>query len=276
MERNTHHYYHIRRDIKSPTGTTVNFSVQAHRFNNVRSFKLKRISIPYSFYPINSNNNSITIFKTGDTQDRTAVIEPGNYSLNQFKTELKNKLDALAGPASTFTITDNDTTAKLTIASTVSYIYRGTSTINNIIGFANTDTTNALSHTGVNVYNIAGTHYIQLRSDQLTKYDTQIRTGDGKGGNLLDIIPLGNFSFGDTINIDYDDHIFDYHPKAENDIDIELRNEFDKLLGGDTALNGQEPVFTLQFQSYNNNHPKLLSRSDPRKFRNSGYGTIIN
>jgi len=275
LENNTNHYYHIKSRSKNSGEVSISFNVNPHRLNKVRSFKLKRIIVPYTFYPINSNNNIINIFKSGDSQDRQAVIPPGSYTLTQLKTTLKTILDSLAGPPSVWTITDDANTFKLTLTATVAYIYRGTSTANELLGFLDTDTSSGLSQTGVNIYDISGPNYIEIRSNQLTKYDTRVRTSDFSS-DLLELVPTSDYIYGQTIKYEPDDHIFDYHPKAENNIDIKLFNEKNQPLGGATGLNGRELVITLQFQTISTNHPKIYNRSDPRSYRNSGFGNVIN
>jgi hypothetical protein len=266
LENHTNHYYYIRSKNKAVGETDIKFTNQPHRLNDIRSFMIKKIIIPYSFYPINSNNNTIVIRKNGDTQDRTATIIPGAYTLSELKTEIKTQMDALAGPAQTYTITDGNTNNKITIAQNSStFIYRGSSTMNNIIGFASTDTTNIISHTGTKVYNISGTNYIDVFSNQLTKYDSRVRTGGIASTNFICSIPLSNFMNGDIILEKFDDYIFDYHPHAENIIDIELKNEFNQSLGGSTGLNGQNWQMELQFHSYSSNHPNVYNRSSNRK-----------
>ena len=265
LETKTNHYYHIE-SSKRNDGNEINFRVNPHRFNHVRSFSLKLFQCPYTFYPVNSNNNKIVIRKNGDTQDRTATLTPGEYSLSQFKIELKTQLDALAGPAQTYTITDNVNTHKLTITqNSSSFIYKGTqSSANKLLGFSNLDTLDLIAHTGPNVLDISGTHYIKIYSNTLTRYDSRIRNSDGTGSNLLVVIPLSNYSFGDIIQKDLD-LIYDYHPKDEADIDIELRDEDNNMLGGSDMLNGQNFHLWLQFHSYKTNHPNSYNRVNYRR-----------
>lgn len=265
LETKTNHYYHIRSKDRE-FGDEVNFQVKPHRFNHVRSFNIKEIQLPYTFYPINSNNNTIVIRKNGDTQDRTATLTPGEYNLTQFKVELKTQLDALAGPAQTYTITDSDTTHKITITqNSSSFIYKGTlSTANKLLGFADTDTPDLIAHTGVNVFDISGTHYVEVYSNQLTKYDTRVRNSAGSARNLLCIIPLSNYSFGEII-FHKPDLIFDYHPKDEGTIDIELRDEDGNILGGTNKLNGQDFTILLQFHTLSSNNPHTYNRMNFRR-----------
>lgn len=265
LETKTNHYYHIRSKDRE-FGDEVKFEVKPHRFNKVRSFKIKETQLTYSFFPINSNNNNIVIRKNGDTEDRTATLTPGEYNLSEFKTELKNKLDLLGGPAQTYTITDSTTTHKLTITQDSStFIYKGTlSTGNKLLGFNNIDTGNLVSHTAPNIINISGTNYVEVYSNELTKYDTRVRNSENSGNNLLFIIPLSNYSFGEII-LYKPDLIFDYHPKSEGNIDIELRDEDGNILGGSNKLNGQNFTILLQFHSLSSNNPHTYNRMNYKR-----------
>jgi len=260
LDNHTNHYYYIRSKDREVGQSVTNFTVRSHQLPNIRSFMIKKAIIPYTFFPINSTNNTVIIFKNGDTQDRTATIPPGDYTLSELKNELQTQLNTLVG-TETYIVTDGSTTNKLTITQSAStFIYRGTSTMNHILGFASTDTANAISHTGVYVYNVSGTDYINVFSSQLTKFDSRIRTSGNDSSNFLFSIPLSNYSPGDVIVEAFHDYIFDYHPHAENKIDIELRDDRDQILGGTNGLNGRDYQIELQFKSYSNNNPNSLNR----------------
>ena len=107
MEKPVNHYYIINSDDRLPSSSSeCEILVQPHHFNKVESFKIKKIIIPYTFYPINSTNNTLTIMKNGDT-NRDVTLSPGDYTITQLKAQLKILLDALAGPAQTYIITNN-------------------------------------------------------------------------------------------------------------------------------------------------------------------------
>lgn len=277
LESKTNHYYLVQSKARSIGQSEIDFTVPAHRLNHIRSFKLKEAIVPYSWYNVNSNYNRLIIRKNGDTEDRTATIAVGRYNLSQLKAELKTQLDALAGPAQTYTITDSKTSYKLTITQdSSSFIYKGNSTINRILGFADEDSADLISHTGPYIYNLSGSNYIELYSNQLTKYDTRIRKSDGQGSDLLAVVAVSDYAFGNTIRIPFDDYIYDYHDKSEGDIDIRILDEFGNQLGGSNTLNGQNIALVLQYHTVKNNNPNVLNRHHARNFRNSGYGNIIN
>lgn len=269
----TKHYYIINSKHKTSGESDNNFSTKPHEFNKITSFSIKEVLIPHTYYNINSTNNQINIFKNGDTLNRLATLTVGNYTITTLLPELKSKLDALAGPVCTFTITLNNTTNKLTIASSINTIIRGgnaLTTLYNIIGFPISDTTSSNSHTGVSVINLSYTNHIKIYSNQLTKYDSRIRTSGNDENDLLCYIPVHNTTFGQFIRWKPKDMLFDYHPHAENRIDIVLKDENDNLLGGDTALNNQSIYMKLQYHSVSNNDFRKQNRFDPTAIIDGG------
>ena len=84
-------------------------------------------SIPYSFYNVNSNNNKLVIYFS-ESMSTTYLFNTGNYTINQFLTELQSKLVG-------FTITYDKIKSKLTLAYTTNFTISTTSTCLDILGF---------------------------------------------------------------------------------------------------------------------------------------------
>lgn len=272
LENKTNHYYTIRSKHREDIETPVNFKVRAHKLNHIKSFKIKNVIIPFTWYPINSNNNQLIIFKTGDTQDRFINVESGDYNLTQLKLQLVTKLDALLGPAQTYTITDNNITHKITISqNNSSFIIRGASSIKNILGLSDLDTLANITHTAPDIFNISGTNVVDVRSDALTKFGSKVKESNHINNGLLFTIPISNYKFGDIIQFEPDDYIYDIHPDAEDEVDIKLVGEEGQSLGGNSNLNGQNIIIVLQFHSYKDNHPHLYNKMDSR-YRRYGEG----
>lgn len=254
MDKITNHYYLINsKDAITQSDSNNNLRIKAHNFNKVKSFKIKKVIIPYTFYTINSNNNQLIIFKNGDTSDRTITLDEGNYSISQLKTELKSKLDASLGVVQTYTITDNTINYKLTITQNSStFIIRSVSSINKILGFSTIiDTPNAIAHTGINIYNLSDTNFIKIHSNQLTKFDTKVRTSGHDSSDILVTIPVSGYQFGDIIYYEpKNDYLFIHHSHADNEIDILLTDSNNNQLGGINGLNGQNFLIDLQFQTH--------------------------
>lgn len=274
----TKHYYIINSSHKSQVENDNEFSVKPHQFNKINSFTIKEILIPHTYYNINSTNNQINIFKAGDTLNRLATLTNGNYTVTTLAAELKSKLDALAGPPCTWTIQFNSTTAKFTFLSSVDTVIRGGSALTSIfkiIGFSLNDTASSQSHTGDNIANLSYTNHIKVYSDQLTKFDTRIRTSGNDESGLLCYIPVHGTTFGQFIRWKPRDLRFDYHPKAEERIDITLRDERDNLLGGSNGLNDQIMYIKLQYHSNSSNDHRKFNRYDSMDI-NVGGGDYYN
>lgn len=79
---------------------------------NLRSYKVKNITIPLSIYTIDSRNNKLLVQE--DTDEPVEItLTPQNYTATQFASELKTKMDAIT--TKVYTITYNSQTNKFTI-----------------------------------------------------------------------------------------------------------------------------------------------------------------
>ena len=87
---------------------------------------LQKASIPYSFYNINLNNNTLTVFY--DNQVNVIPIPEGNYNINTLVTELKSSLP-------NFVITYSSLTNKITFQYSSNFSFYASSTILPILGF---------------------------------------------------------------------------------------------------------------------------------------------
>lgn len=128
------------------------------------------IEIPYTYYPINSNNNILLVTPSGNP-DKIITITPGIYTSTSLALELQTQLDAVLTP-STHTVAYDTRTRKLTIVASSALAIRGyddtpTSPLSRIIGFAD-DTVNGLSHTGTGSVVVSGSNYIVVKSVFLT------------------------------------------------------------------------------------------------------------
>lgn len=277
----SHHYILNSKHKSDPTQKNNNVSIKGpNGFDRVAFFKIKKIDIPHTYYPFNSNNNILTIFKNGDTQDRSITIPPGNYTVSEMMSTLKTLLDALAGPVHTYTITEetNHNNRFIITQDSSTFIIRGSGSANDYLGFGSTDTSAAIAHTGDHSYNLSGTNHIKVYSRLLTDHSTLIKTGGNDDSDLLTYVPV-TASYGEIIH---------YHPAVESvydinpnnldiniDIDIQLLNENGDLLGGTNGLNNRNFVIDIEFFTYRKNHPKLNQHTSFFHSEN-GAGDVYN
>ena len=264
-EFRTKHYYKINsKDKLVNTDNATDFSVKSHKFNKVISFSIKDVLIPYTFYPINSTNNQLLIVRTGNPAIITVTIPPGNYTLTQFLVAFKIALD-LEG-SFTYTVTAGATDNKLTITqNTGSFTVLSSGSLNRIVGFSNiNDLSNVNPAITPYVYNLSGINTIYIYSNELTKYDTRIRTSGASDSGLLLAVDISDASFGHNIAKHYEHMSFDFHAHSESNIDIALRDYYGNILGGNTNLNGQEISINLQFHTLSTNDDMAMNKSNSK------------
>lgn len=128
--------------------------------NDYQDLSIQKISIPFSYYAINSNNNVITL---GATAGLTATITPGNYTTSSFLTEFITK--APIGITGAY----NSTTSKFSFGSTDNSAWNITTDTRNYRYLGLPKSTVCASVSGIitssNVVNMSGTQEIQILCD---------------------------------------------------------------------------------------------------------------
>lgn len=182
-------------------------------YKNIVSMELISAEVPRTGYIVNDNNNKIYFEETGGTT-LTATIPPGNYDTSSLPAAIKSALEAVGG--STYTVTYNSTTNKITIASDgaggagiFNLLFDGgtenyddsTKTIylddsaGPIIGFAKTDLSGSLTYTGQNVINLNGECYIFMIIKEFRRIDSRNITVDNAFAKLVFDNGLNSFKF---------------------------------------------------------------------------------
>lgn len=83
---------------------------------NIAAVKILEVEIPFSYYVINSRNNTFLLFEENQTTTSSTVTLPiGNYTPNQMCAALSAALSAATLNSHTYTVTYNDQTLKLAI-----------------------------------------------------------------------------------------------------------------------------------------------------------------
>lgn len=235
------------RDRRLPLSeTSSNFTFSFNKsLNRIKEIRLNTIQIPYTFYPINSNNNVLT-FNDAAT---SITITPGNYTTTTLSAELKTKIEA-AFIGDTATITFSTTTLKLTIAKTSpfkidSITDEPTSTAAPILGFQTTTST-ATSVTADGALNISGPDYILVTSTFFSRFiQDRPMFSDNSYQNVLTPMPIST-TVGDYIIFEPCDSIVlssRLNITTSSIIDIQLRDSDSNILD----LNKSEWSILLTF-----------------------------
>lgn len=216
------------------SGTSTSFKIRSDRLiRDIEWIKLCYAYIPNMFYNINSNNNVLTV-EEGGGGDVSVTLTNGNYNISELISHIQTKLNAAGGLSGTFTVTYNDITMKITIASTVDFslnFSNSTSTIYKILGFDNEDKTpDASNWTGDNPvdlqyienYNIVMNNigeYVHNITDNSYFFSFVIPNNKNKT-EIVEYYENKNFEqkidTGKTLDISY--------------LDIELRDQSNKIV----------------------------------------------
>lgn len=189
-------------------GTSNDFQIQLKDINNDfedMSLTIQNLSIPFSFYPINSNNNVITI---GTTQ--TATITKGNYTANSFLNEFITDMPfGITGAYNTSTGkfsfgTTNASSWSITANSNQQYLGLSAGLHSSTSGVITSD----------QLVNLSGPREIRILTD-IPIYSTN--TTDYNKDVLISVYP--NTTFGSMIN--YTLHNFAHIKMACSNINIQ-------------------------------------------------------
>jgi len=218
-------YYEISLDSEdAKTSQTIQYSSNnwplftiggAQTLVNVVAMKIISAEIPFSYYIVNSKNNTFLLEEFGPNAGPfTITITPGNYTSSQMITELQTKL---TGGAGTYTVTYSTSTNKFTITAA------GVTTFTLTFGTAD-ETTNTDLHwylgmvaggnasTGLvlespNAINLSGPNYLYVNSvsyGQMTNnllVEGSKNLGNGNRGPQIAKIPI-NVGPGEIIFYD--------------------------------------------------------------------------
>lgn len=80
----------------------------------VYAYRVKSVSIPFSFYMVNSTNNTIAFRESADGTNRIATLPVGNYDASTILSALGTALSATG--TQTYTVTYDEVSGRLTIS----------------------------------------------------------------------------------------------------------------------------------------------------------------
>jgi hypothetical protein len=244
-EYNVSNYFYIQSKDRLPGETSSDFRVINQTFGNCSAFELSLVQIPYTFYPINSNNNTL-IFNPNASGNVTAVIPQGSYTATSFISALQTAMNAVSG-GPTYTAAISLTTGQLTITQGTGnfVIVNSKSTIYPIIGYSNVDTSSANAQTSPYPVNLSGTDYIDINSTELTKHDTRSLDTNYQSGRKVIRIPIKDYQWGQTIQYKPRFHMMNHKPETGDLIDIQLQD----MYGYTVNLNNRDWFMKLKYHT---------------------------
>lgn len=220
--------------LNSDKTYTINGYVPSAK--NVR-IRINNFIIPYSFYTINSYNNTLLITITPTTSTITVPI--GNYTIVTLCAQIQTLLKVVDA---TFTCTYAALTNKITIARTGNFTINGsTSTINKIIGFNYSDKTGAATYTGDYCFKLSP-RFITVHGKNISDFTHNMNTNGAD--SYFETIPV-NTSSGNQIN-----YVNQFPTNFGIDDNKNLNNEvlwFKDDDGNMLDFNGVHPVIKIEY-----------------------------
>lgn len=146
--------------------------------------RLQNFVCPMSFFVVNDSNNTLIVDET------TYTIPEGNYNANTLQTKLASLL-------SSFTVTYDATTNKLTFQKTSSFTFASNSTCLKLLGFAEATAQTSVANklTSTYVVNLAGTSLIYIDCPNITTRNISAKQNGGFTSiikNVLVDVPYGS------------------------------------------------------------------------------------
>lgn len=206
-------------------------------FHEVVGFKVLEAQIPFTYYTVDTTNNSFTLLEN-NLVPHTVTLNVGNYQTPSMITELSRALNA-AGGAGSYAVSYNPTTLKFTVTNNGSgnpFILRfsdtsGATNPRLLLGFNGGDNLSTSGAGGFlvapNVGNLAGPDYIFLCSNRLGILNNEsLRRGDlNQSGPVIARIPVDVNAGGVIAYTDPDPHKYyeiDANVLAEADLYIAM------------------------------------------------------
>lgn len=246
IEQHVSHFYKISTGDRI-SGNPNNCIIGRPNLDDVHSFRVEEIVMPYTCYPVNSYNNTL-VFNPNAGGNVTATITPGVYTTASFITELQTQMAAVSG-GPTYVVTISTATGKITITQNTGTftVVRASSTAWNVLGLNQSLGTSAaaLAFTSDGVINLGGTNIIIVTSRELTKFGTKsISSQNNSQSDIIARIPV-NVAWGSNLVFQPYNKVFMYEGRKGNDIDFKLYDQWYNPLD----LNGSDWFINLKFHT---------------------------
>lgn len=166
--KKTCHIYLNSDDATTNSNSVIRWNLNDYttKTRHIHSLELLNVQFPNSVYPINANNNVLTVTQGGVAASTT--LTPGVYSGSTLAAHLKVVLDALAF-AQTYTVTYVTAQQNLTITPSSGTFSITVGTTNNVayyLGVADAQSgVEAATFTTSNPMNIGGPIYVDVHSN---------------------------------------------------------------------------------------------------------------
>lgn len=187
-------------------------------FPKTIAFKVIAANVPFSYYVVNSQNNTFTL--TVGASSATVTLTPGNYNITNFMPMLQAALNAASASldSAAYTVTFNTVTSKLTITSSISNNFKfsfdplgqdpyALRNPRHILGFPTGISTAAGTIlVAPYVVNLTGSNYIYLCSSYMGTYNGDSLTigSEGSSASVIAKIQVNTNPGGTIIYLDQD------------------------------------------------------------------------
>ena len=227
------------------TNYVINFGADhlPEVYKNVIGFRLINAIIPYTFYTVHENNNTIHIGTGIGDVGVEIILDPGQYTFTDLGTHLETKINdtSLSG----YTVTPNTKDLTYTISHTDVFNIRWEeSTSNRLFGFPNKNISGANSYVSVHEADHS-VHYVDLVITEIPSAACKINS---KGREIISRIPF-NAPSGSLIfyrsppeefqSINY------FYPIKLSQLTIQLFDDYNSIYDCNNADNSFEFELTI-------------------------------
>lgn len=211
------------------SGTATNFRMSLTPTMNARKYRVKKASIPFTYYTVRTGINDVFALATAADGNISITLPAGSYTPTTLKPMMQNLLNPLV--TGNVTVTFNATTLRVELAFTattgeINAASLAAGTANSFLGFGAIQAP-ANPMIGSSVYNLSGPEELFIHSQALqdssalSSYSTadfQLKTT-----SVIHRVSV-NVNFGSTIIDDYGTSSWqDYPNRSITQLDFSLR-----------------------------------------------------
>lgn len=188
------------------SGTNEQPTFNIYQTQNIRQIQVLELEVPFTWYCVDTTNNSIDIFEPASGPVTTVAIPAGNYTIADFTFELATRLTAASPNGYTYSTSINPNNYTVTITSTGIFNIlwatgpNSATNMHELIGFTTTNNSGNTSYTGTNSYNMNQDAVIFVKCDQIRGFDSEVtHVNPSIDSKILSRIPV-NVNSGEVIS----------------------------------------------------------------------------